>query len=47
MIYRREKTLDALKLPLAILAIQIVAGVAILLFGGIATNAMNNYTKDH
>jgi uncharacterized BrkB/YihY/UPF0761 family membrane protein len=47
MIYRREKTLDALKLPLAILAIQIVAGVAILLFGGIATNAMNNYAKDH
>ncbi|MEO6943649.1 MAG: hypothetical protein ABI053_02940 [Lacisediminihabitans sp.] len=47
IIYRREKTLDALKVPLTILAIQIVAGIAILIFGGIASNAMDNYAKMH
>ena len=32
MIYRRERTLDALKLPLMVVAIQIVLGVLALIF---------------
>jgi hypothetical protein len=32
MIYRRERTLDALKLPLMVIAIQIVLGVLALIF---------------
>ena len=32
MIYRRERTLDALKLPLIVVAIQIVLGVLALIF---------------
>ena len=39
MIYRREHTLDALKLPLMILAIQVVLGVLILLFNALINNA--------
>jgi hypothetical protein len=39
LIYRRERTLDALKLPLLILALQIVLGVLILLFNAIVNNA--------
>jgi len=35
LIYRREHTLDVLKLPLMILALQIVIGVLILLFNGV------------
>ena len=43
LVYRRERTLDALKLPLLILAVQIVAGVAILLFRAISDNARDAY----
>ena len=39
LIYRRERTLDVLKLPLLILAIQIVLGVLILLFNAIINGA--------
>ena len=39
LIYRREHTLDALKLPLLILAIQVVLGVLILLFNALINNA--------
>ena len=34
LIYRRERTLDALKLPLIIVAIQIVLGVLAIIFQG-------------
>ena len=43
LIYRRSKTLDALRLPLLILVVQIVAGVAILLFTAISNNAHDTY----
>jgi hypothetical protein len=36
MVYRRARTLDALKLPLLILAIQIVLGVIAIIFGSFA-----------
>lgn len=36
MIYRRERTLDTLKLPLIIVAIQIVLGVVSLIFNALA-----------
>ncbi len=39
LIYRREHTLDALKLPLLLLAIQVVLGVLILLFNALINNA--------
>ena len=39
LIYRRERTLDVLKLPLMILALQIVLGVLILLFNAIIDGA--------
>lgn len=39
MIYRRARTLDVLKLPLLILAIQIVLGVLILLFNAVINGA--------
>ncbi|MDQ2698481.1 MAG: hypothetical protein M3Y46_06785, partial [Actinomycetota bacterium] len=39
LIYRRERTLDVLKLPLLILAIQVVLGVLILLFNAIIDGA--------
>lgn len=39
LIYRREHTLDVLKLPLMILALQIVLGVLILLFNTIVDGA--------
>lgn len=39
LIYRRERTLDVLKLPLMILALQIVLGVLILLFNAIINGA--------
>jgi len=34
LIYRRERTLDALKLPLLLIAIQIVLGVIAIIFTG-------------
>jgi hypothetical protein len=43
LVYRRERTLDGLKLPLLILAVQIVAGVATLLFNAISDNARDTY----
>jgi hypothetical protein len=36
LVYRRARTLDALKLPLLILAIQIVLGVIAIIFGSFA-----------
>jgi hypothetical protein len=36
LVYRRARTLDALKLPLLILAIQIVLGVVAIIFGSFA-----------
>jgi hypothetical protein len=36
VIYRRERTLDALKLPLLLVAIQIVLGVIAIIFNGFA-----------
>ena len=39
IVYRRHRTLDALKLPLLILALQIVLGVLILLFNALVNNA--------
>ena len=39
LIYRREGTLDVLKLPLIILALQIVLGVLVLLFNAIIDGA--------
>ena len=40
LIYRREQTLDVLKLPLMILALQIVIGVLILLFNAVIDGAV-------
>lgn len=40
LIYRRERTLDVLKLPLIILALQIVLGVLVLLFNAIIDGAV-------
>ena len=39
LIYRREHTLDVLKLPLMILALQVVIGVLILLFTAVINGA--------
>ena len=36
LIYRRERTLDALRLPLMIVALQIVLGVIAIIFNGFA-----------
>jgi hypothetical protein len=36
LIYRRERTLDALKLPLLLIAIQIVLGVIAIIFNAFA-----------
>jgi ABC-type uncharacterized transport system YnjBCD permease subunit len=36
LIYRRERTLDALKLPLLIIALQIVLGVIAIIFNAFA-----------
>jgi ABC-type uncharacterized transport system YnjBCD permease subunit len=36
VIYRRERTLDALKLPLLLIAIQILLGVISIIFGAFA-----------
>ncbi|MEZ5189707.1 MAG: hypothetical protein R2717_01660 [Schumannella sp.] len=36
LIYRRERTLDALKLPLLVVAVQIVLGVIAIIFNGFA-----------
>jgi len=38
LIYRRERTLDALKLPLMLIAIQIVLGVIAIIFNAFANN---------
>ena len=41
--YRRARTLDALKLPLLVLGVQVVVGVAILLLTGISDAASDAY----
>ena len=41
--YRRARSLDALKLPLLVLGVQVVAGVAILLLTGIPDAASDSY----
>lgn len=41
--YRQSRSLDALKLPLLILVVQIVVGIAILLFTAISNNAHDTY----
>jgi hypothetical protein len=43
LVYRQSRTLDALKLPLLILVVQIVTGVAVLLFTAISNNAHDSY----
>lgn len=45
IIYRRAKTLDALKVPLLIFALQVVLGIAILLSGGVIDSAVSSYTS--
>jgi hypothetical protein len=39
LIYRRERTLDALKLPLLLVAIQIVLGVIAIIFNAFANGS--------
>ena len=39
LIYRRERTLDALKLPLLLIAIQIVLGVISIIFNAFANGS--------
>jgi hypothetical protein len=39
LIYRRERTLDALKLPLLLIAIQIVLGVVSIIFNAFANGS--------
>lgn len=39
IIYRRERTLDALKLPLLLIAIQIVLGVIAIIFNAFANGS--------
>ena len=41
--YRQSRSLDSLKLPLLILVVQIVAGIAILLLTAISNNAHDSY----
>ena len=41
--YRRARTLAALKLPLLVLGVQVVVGVAILLLTGISDAASDSY----
>jgi hypothetical protein len=41
--YRQSRSLDTLKLPLLVLVLQIVAGIAILLFTAISNNAHDSY----
>jgi hypothetical protein len=41
--YRQSRSLDALKLPLLILVVQVVAGIAVLLFTAISNNAHDSY----
>lgn len=41
--YRQTRSLDSLKLPFVILAVQIVAGIAILLLTGISNTAHDAY----
>jgi len=41
--YRQSRSLDTLKLPLLILVVQIVGGIAILLFTAISNNAHDTY----
>ena len=43
LVYRKARTLDALKLPLLILGVQIVVGVAVLLFTAISNAATDAY----
>jgi len=41
--YRQTRSLDTLKLPLLILVVQVVAGIATLLFTAISNNAHDSY----
>lgn len=43
LVYRQSRTLDALKLPLLILVVQIVTGIAVLLLTAISNNAHDTY----
>jgi hypothetical protein len=45
IVYRRAKTLDALKVPLLIFALQVVLGIAILLSGGVIDSAVSSYSS--
>jgi len=42
--YRRARSVAALRLPLVVLALQIVVGVVILLFTGLSNGSVNSYT---
>ena len=41
--YRQSRSLDTLKLPLLILVVQVVAGIAVLLLTAISNNAVDTY----
>ena len=43
LVYRRARTLDALKLPLLVLGVQVVLGVAVLLLTAISNAATDAY----
>ncbi len=43
LVYRSARTLDALKLPMLILGIQIVVGVSVLLLDAVGNNAKDGY----
>ena len=43
LVYRKARTLDALKLPLLVLGVQIIVGVAVLLFTAISNAATDAY----
>ena len=43
LVYRRARTLDALKLPLLVLGVQVVVGVAVLLLTAISNAATDAY----
>lgn len=43
LLYRQSRSFAALKLPLLILVVQVVAGVLILAFTGIVNNAVDTY----
>lgn len=43
--YRQTRSLDSLKLPVLILVVQVVAGIAILLLTAISNNAHDTYVS--